>query len=336
MAINGIIYANTTATALMPKLINQDKQLRILDSKNGEVAVKVLTEYGFGEGVNVVNPFEFEKLCEQEEANLYKFIVDYCPKESALNVLTAQYDYHNIKALFKTKYGKNVDYNKLVFKFTRKNVDALKEQVFADVYDDLNENQKTLCEKLDELHVAGALTPSKIDIMCDKAMYSEIFAELKKLHEQTLTEQFKIKVDLINIETVIRAVEFEFAPLAIKNMIIDGGTLLGETFDYYIDGNLEKFKDAIKQTQYREAVTALLESGEGNGRFVKFESMAQNLQMKLFKSIKYLPQEGLNQFFAYVIARQTVIDNVRIIMVCLNNKKDKNEIRERLVETYDR
>ncbi|MEG2001700.1 MAG: V-type ATPase subunit [Clostridia bacterium] len=336
MANNGIIYANTTASALLPKLINQDKQLRILDCKSGDAAVKILMEYGFGDGVTVVNPFEFEKLCDQEEANLYRFIVDFCPKETAKTALTAKYDYHNLKALFKCKYGKNVDFNKLVFKFTDNNVDALKEQIFADIYDSLSERQKAFAVRMDELHVQGALTPSMIDIECDKAMYGEIFDNLKKLHEEKLTAFYQMKVDLTNLSTLFRATEFGFSPRAIKNMLIDGGSLGENVFDCYIEGNGEKFKDLIKITAYREAVDLLLNGKSATDSIVKFEALAENMQMKLFKSIKYLPQEGLNQFFSYVVARNAVIRNIRLIMVCLNNRLDKAEIRERLVETYDR
>ena len=336
MVNSGTIYANATASSLMTKLINQDKLSRLLDAKSGDVALKMLTEFGFGEGATVTNPFEFELLCDKEEENLYNFIVETCPNESASKCLTLSYDYHNIKSALKVKYGKSVNYSKLVYRFTTANEEELKDQILADNYEDLSSFQRTFCEKIDGYRVLGNLTPLKIDVESNLAMYSEIFQNLKASHDPILMEYFQLKVNIINLSTVVRAKAFELSDSMAMSMVIPFGTFDDTVFTTYLEGNGETLIEKLRFTDYKEIAKILVESETDKTALTKYEQMGENLLVDIFRKVKFLPEERLNTYFSYVFARYNVIKNVRLIMVCVNNRLDKAEIRERLVETYDR
>ena len=336
MVNSGTIYANATASSLMTKLINHDKLSRLLDAKNGETALKMVMEFGFGEGVTVTNPFEFELLCDKEEENLYNFIIETCPSEHALKCLTLSYDYHNLKSALKVKYGKNVDYGKLVYRYTRKSADELKDQVLSDNYEDLSLFQAELCKKIDEFHILGNLTPLKIDIESNLAMYSEIFQALKNAHDPLLMEYYQKKVNFINLSTVVRAKAFNLTDNMALSMLIPFGTFDETVFTAYLEGNGESLIEKLRFTEYKELGKVLIESESDKSALTKYEQMCENMLMDIWRDVKFIPEQRLSTYFSYVFARYNIIKNVRLIMVCVNNSLDTAEIRERLVETYDR
>lgn len=335
MSNNEIIYANATAVSLQNKLINQEKLARLADSKSGIQALKVLVEFGFGDGESVKSPFEFEKLCQVEEKKLNEFILLTCPNEYAKKALTISYDYHNIKSALKMKFGKNVVYNKLTYDYATINPEELLELVKADEYSVLTETQRMFCNSVDLMHVSQTLTPAKIDILGDKAMYSEIVDLADKSKEELLIKYFKAKIDLANINVAVRAKHFEIPEKSISDMLIEGGEISIDDFASYIDGNGEALVEKLRFTEYKDLAKLILESEEDKKALTRFEQEAENVLIRLFKSKKFDPPVGLNQYFSYIISKKVIIRNVRVIMVCINNDLDKAEIRERLVETYD-
>ncbi len=325
---SGRIYANITAETLSAKLIGQDKLTRLVECKNGEAAIKILGEYGFGDGLIETNPAEYETLCKAEEAATYRFCGELCPDEKLKKVFYAQFDYHNVKAVLKSKYGAKVELSKMTYPFTEIPPETLKEMIFADEYKALSSFQRKLCEEIDILHVSGKLTPSRIDILADKAMYGEIFSLLKGSGEKTLEEYYKTCVDLINIGTAARVVRNGDSEKALEEMLIDGGSI-DKALLLSVTENDSKLKDGVKYTDMRKAVDVAFDGG-----ITEYELIRDDILVDVYKKKRTFPPEGTDQFFGYLFARLMQVKNVRICMVCLNNGIDKDRMRERLRKTY--
>lgn len=332
MANTGKIYANTTANTLSTKIITSEKEIRLLDCKNGDQAVKVLGEFGFGDGMNVNNGAEFEKLCEAEEESVYKFLTNFSPDEKVGKALKATYDYHNLKSVMKLKYGAKVDINKMCYKFTDLPNENLKELCFADNYRDFSKFAREFCEKVDELKGNGALTPAKIDSLGDKAMYNEIFDLINKSNETLLKEYFATKVDLLNLNISYRSKKYNESEKALSDFLIDNGSIKKEYFLEYLGGTNDQLIDRLKFTKFKDIAKIMLSEEEGS--WAKFETMSDDMLNDIFIKQKFLPTSGLTPFLSYIFARLTAIKNVRIIMVALNNGIDKQLVRERLRKTY--
>ena len=326
---SGKIYANTTAETLSSKLVGNDRLIRLADSKSGEAAVKTLGEFGFGDGQVITNPADYETLCKAEEAATYRFCGELCPSKKLEKAFKAQFDYLNLKAVLKAKYGSKVELDKMTYSFTDTAPEELKEKIFADDYKELSAFQRAFAEETDVLHVSGKLTPSKTDTLADKAMFEEIFSLLKGSGEKTLEEYYKTAVDLINIGTAARAVKNGDDEKSLEGMLIGGGEIDEKLFVDYLENGDARLKDAVKFTKYRRAVDVATE-----GSVTEYELLRDDVLTDVYKSKRTMPPEGLNQFFGYMFGRLTAVKNVRIVMVCLNNGIDKDRMRERLRKTY--
>lgn len=324
---SGKIYANVTAETLSQKLIGGDKLTRLAECKNGETAVKILGEYGFGDGMIISSPAEYETLCKAEEAATYRLCEELCPDEKLTRAFTASFDYHNIKAVLKAKYGAKVELSKMTYSFTRIAPEDLKEMIFADEYGKLSERQRKLCEEVDLLHVNGKLTPSVVDVLADKAMFEEVLT--LSGGEKTLNEYYRTSIDLINVGTAARAVKNGDSAKSLENMLISGGSLEKSLLTGLVEGSDIKLRDSVKYTELRRIVDVALD-----GSVTEYELLRDDVLVDVYKKKRTMPPEGMDQFFGYLFARLTAVKNVRICMVCLNNGIDKDRMRERLRKTY--
>ena len=94
--INGVIAVKETAL-LGGKLIK-------MCSATAEEAFRTLTESGFGKGSAARSAFEYEKLLEEDLDEINSFVREYAPSEAEKAYFLAPFDFHNAKALLKSKY----------------------------------------------------------------------------------------------------------------------------------------------------------------------------------------------------------------------------------------
>ncbi|MFI3166722.1 MAG: V-type ATPase subunit [Bacillota bacterium] len=325
-------FANTVAVAKSTSLLNQDKLSRLLDCETGADGLKILAELSYGD-MSIENPYDFEILIDAEMKKHYEFISETSPDKNATDCFFCELDYHNLKCAFKAKYGKIKEYDKISYSFSNIASDLLLESVENDEYKSFSKFMMKACEEIDSAHIANSLTPSKIDYICDKQMYAEIFAKLKKVSSSALNAYYTAKLDLINIQTMIRAKVYEIDSFELANMIFEGGSIsvlkLKEQFELAFDAFMAEYT----YSPYAEIIKTLVKELSESSSQVEFEKMRDDYLMNIFKSKKFTSVDA-DLFYAYMVAKMSEFDNVRLIMVGLNNKLDKNKIKVRLKELY--
>ncbi len=325
-------FANTVAVAKSVSLLNQDKLSRLLDCESGEDGLKILAELSYGD-MSITNPYDFEILIDGEMKKHFEFITESSPSKHATDCFFLELDYHNLKCAFKSKYGKIKGYSDIAYSFASIDSATMLEWIESDEYKSLSTEMMKACEEMDQAHIANSLTPSKIDYICDKHMYSEIFAKLKKVSSSSLTAYYTAKLDLINIQTMIRAKLHEIDAFELKNMLFEGGSIsvlkLTEQFELALD----VFMTEYTYSTYASIIKTLVHELSESSSQVEFEKARDEYLVNIFKSKKFVAEDA-DLFYGYVIARMFEFDNVRLIMVGLNNKLDKNKIKVRLKELY--
>ncbi len=326
------IYSNTTASLKANALINFDKLNYLLDAKDGSSALKILAELGFGDGAVVSNSLDFELLCEAEEKNLFDFIEKFAVTDEIKQLLNLKAVYHNLKACVKAKFFKKVDLKACAVSYVLPNFEEVAEKVASEEYGDFSLFIQSALTKLSSLNAVGNLSPQKIDVILDKAYYDELFDLLEKIDDKKLTSYYKIEVDIKNISICARSLRFDLNPVHTLDILFSNVTISKDIFVKFLEVGLEKIVEEFVFTPYKELLMVLAENNETS--FVRFETIADNLMFDIYKKDKFMPTEGIDPFIAFVLAKNIVIKNVRLIMVCLNNNIDKNQIRERLRVTY--
>lgn len=325
-------FANTVAVAKSVSLLNQDKLSRLLDCETGADGLKILAELSYGD-MSIENPYDFEILIDGEMKKHFEFITETSPDQNATNCFTLALDYHNLKCAFKAKYGKIKDYAEIAYSFASIEKETLLEWAEADEYKSLSPLMIKACEEIDSAHIGGNLTPAKIDYICDKQMYAEIFANLKKVSSNLLKNYFKAKIDLINIQTILRAKLHDIDAFELHNMLFDGGSISKLKLEEQYELALDAFMAEYTYTSYAEIIKILCHELSESSSQVEFEKARDEYLINIFKTKKFTSVDA-DLFYGYAIAKMFEFDNIRLIMVGLNNKLDKNKIKVRLKELY--
>ena len=305
---NGVI-------AVKERSLLGDKILRFPEMTAEEV-LRALQESGFGSGAESTDG---EALCEAEERALDAFIREYAPSKTELGFLLSPRDFHNAKAL--TKAAKlNTDAEKLLAPEGLVPVECISAAVSKGDYSALEAN---LASAISEAIGKEELTGAEIGAIFDIALYKHLYALCK--WRKVLKKLLAGRADRLNILTAMRADDREFA----EKLFVSGGVLGKKQFDAIFSEDSEIAAKALDKTGYGQFYSLCLAAKAKRLPFTEAERALESFESEYFFERKY-ELEGREPFLYYVFRRRAEIQNVRIILVCLNAGLSAQDIRRRL------
>ena len=305
---NGVI-------AVKERSLLGDKILRFSEMTVEEV-LRALHESGFGNGAE--SP-EGEALCEAEERSLDAFIREYAPSQTELGFLLSPRDFHNAKALVKSaKLG--TDAEKLL---APEGLVAVKDLAAAVTQKDYSALKGELSDAVREALENEELTGAETGALFDAALYRHLYSLCKR--RKVLKKLLAGRADRLNILTAMRADSREFA----EKLFVDGGTLGKKQFDLVFSDDEEVAAKALDKTPYKQFYATCLAAKEKGLPFTEAERALESFEAEHFAERKY-ELEGREPFLYYVFRRRAEIQNVRIILVCLNAGLSAQDIKRRL------
>lgn len=304
---NGVI-------AVKERLLLGDKLLRFTEMSAEEV-LRALREGGFGSGAESQ---EGEALILAEESALDGFIREYAPSQKELEYLLSPRDFHNAKALCKAK-KLDTDAAKLLAPEGLVKVGDLS----AAVEGEKTELGKELSVAIKETLEGERLTGAEIGAIFDIALYKHLSTVCK--FSPLLKKLLAGKADRINILTAMRSQSREFA----EKLYVCGGELKFSELAKLFDEDREKAEKALEGTTYAEFYKLCFAAKEGGLPFTEAERALESYEAEYFVE-KRFELEGKQPFLYYVFRRRAEIQNVRIILVCLNAGLKAQDIKRRL------
>ena len=308
------VYTNGVIAVKERSLLG-DKIIRFTEMSAEEV-LRALHESGFGSGAE--SP-EGEALCEAEERSLDAFIREYAPSNTELKYLLSPSDFHNAKAL--TKAAKlNTNAEKLLAPVGLVAIADISAAISKKDYSNLSGE---LAEALKKAFEDEDLTGAEIGAIFDAAQYKH----LQKLCKWriVLKKLLAGRVDRLNILTAMRADSREFA----EKLFIEGGKLGKKQWDIVFSEDKEVRAKALDNTPYKQFYSLCLAAKENGLPFTEAERALESFESEYFAERKY-ELEGREPFLYYVFRRRAEIQNVRIILVCLNAGLSAQDIKRRL------
>lgn len=305
---NGVI-------AIKEKLLLGEKLLRYIEL-TAEEALRALRENGFGGGAEGQ---EGEALILAEEQSLDSFIREYAPSQRELEYLLSPRDYHNAKALCKAK-KLNTSAEKLLAPQGLVKIDDLSSAIDSGDFSALD---KDLGSAIKEALENDNLTGAEIGAIFDIALYNHLSAKCK--HSSVLKKLLAGKADRLNILTAMRSDSREFA----KKLYVCGGKLKPADLAKLFDDNRENLQKVLNGTPYAEFYRLCFEAKEKGLPFTEAERALESYEAEYFAERRF-ELEGKQPFLYYVFRRRAEIQNVRIILVCLNAGLSANNIKRRL------
>jgi len=97
------IYANARVGVAQTRLLTVERVERMSEAKDAPDALKVLQEAGYGGNREVKDAFDFQQLIDDELKKAYDFVYEITPNKEATDLFLVQFDFHNVKALVKSR-----------------------------------------------------------------------------------------------------------------------------------------------------------------------------------------------------------------------------------------
>jgi V/A-type H+-transporting ATPase subunit C len=332
MSSNEYLYAVSRIKALETKLLTKSIVERMLEAPTAQDALKILgeTEYGtsFGE---VESVYDFEKVINNELKKTYKVIDESTKNPLFTRLSTLRYDFHNLKVLIKGEYL-GEDYQRITTELGTVPVDKILRAVREMDYKDLPPFMKQAAEEavVDfEFHK----DPQRIDLILDRHLFRNLYKTAKETGHRFPVEVISTEIDLININTFLRARKMGRDARFLESALLDNGTLDKSLFLESLNEPLGAFIERLSMGRYGELAGEGIQSVEETKSTTALEKMMDDFLLNMVKKGKLAPF-GVEPIIGYIKAKENEGKIIRMIMVGKINQVPADKIRERLRDVY--
>lgn len=317
---------------LETRLLDKSKIDKMLEANSYDDAFKVLLDSEYGGAIKSVgNNEDYEKILNYELSRVYKELYEMSPKSELVDLMSMKYDYHNIKVLLKGVFLKK-DLSHILLNIGRLDIKSLQNSIESSDFSDYNKIRRLAIEQSIEDFNAEK-DPQRIDIILDKYMFEEMLLTSKSLKYNFITKYVKTLIDLNNIKILLRVKKQGKSIEFLKLVMIDGGAI--DTFKLLdlFNAEAENLADILRYTDYFNGLALGIEDYTKKGSICLLEKLIDNFIMDMMKNAKMVPF-GMESIIAYIYAKETETQIIRIILVGKQNDIAKGVIMERLRDIY--
>lgn len=313
------LYANGRIAGLSTKLFQADKFNRLTECASLIEALKVLAESGFGAGVTVSSPNDYEEMLKAELDVTTALFNELCLDENAKKYFLCKYDYVNAKILMKSKYMRQ-DGTAYCFNGAFLQPKVMQEAFVRDDYSVCTENMAKACDEIDASFADGKRSPQVVDYRLDLAMYADMYRYAKKSGFKPLKKMFEYTVDTTNLMTLYRLKKANASENDIEKWIIPNGKISlellkkiwnNEQSQVDLPSEYKGFFDLCKDEN-----TTLIEAEQEQSKML-FKFLADNADLLSVQPV-----------LEYFVKKVNEIDKVRKILVAIKSGIDKEKIKE--------
>lgn len=313
------IFANGRVSVLTTRLFTADKFVRLAECNSLAEAVRLLADGGYGGGVVLANPNDYDNMLRAETERLLAEFKELCVNVAARNFFLAQYDFVNAKVLMKAKYmrtdGVRGCFAEATFAPAKMQADFV-----DDNYADYPKAMAEGCDAVDARFAAGERAPSVVDAELDKAMFAYMKKCAAKSGISVVKKLCAYRIDATNIVTIARAKKAGFDETKFLSLVIDGGKVKRDTLVSLWRANPQTASDLPDDV--RAVWNALPDPARA-------EEVRRNKEFEMLTtggdSLSVAP------VLLYFARKSHETDLVRMIIIGVKNNLPKEEIKRRIV-----
>lgn len=305
------IYANAVAKYNEGKLLGEEFLLRLTDAEFSD-AVRLLCEKGYGGGAADEKSYDVDAFISRETSALLDYAVTDAPNEYVSRVLVNPFLYGNAKAYYKARY---TGVHATVYGMDD---EAVRGAIEKREYVALPSFMADALAALDAEFESEEPDPKTIDALLTRACYRDSLYCAKKSGQRKLVLYVRVKIDLINLLSVLRARSLGASFESVSPLIIEGG---------------KRLKPDALQAVFAGGDSALPELYEplleAKGNLAQAEAIADDITASIFAA-DCENMQSYAPFTHYFTAQLGEYRAVKTILVCLkNNARDEIEARLR-------
>ncbi|MDD4376989.1 MAG: V-type ATPase subunit [Eubacteriales bacterium] len=324
-------FANAYLGSHVKNLMSRQDLMRVASSRDLAAAEAVLQEFGYGEGKDIFGD-DLEYFMREEQKKLFDLVFNTLSDRKALGMFLFPYDYHNIKVFLKAEFlGITVDDTYLV---STSFIDPKKLEVMIRdrnlVF--LSSNMRAaITEAVDLVGRSG--DPQQIDIIMDRACYNDMLKGAMRTEDEFLIGYVKLQIDILNLTTFVRLRQINKPWSFFQKVFLEGGNISEKFFITSYEEPYAQLADKLAPYGLKELMAEGGREVKETGDFGLFEKMGTDKMMDYTKKAKY-QSFGIAPIAAYWIAKETEIDNLRIVLAGKLAGLSAEVIGERLREPY--
>ncbi|MCR4402587.1 MAG: V-type ATPase subunit [Firmicutes bacterium] len=320
-------YATGRVRVLETRLLDRGRIDRMIEAPDLEGALKVLAEAGYARAqVSGRSLMTVDEITSSEEARLARLIQETAPEPGLVELVTARWDFHNLKAMMKAKLHR-VPPEKAVARHGACDLALIERAVEGDG----RGLPAQLAEALSVARAAHELrpTPETIDIAVDREMYRYLLAKANSLRIRYLVDLIQTEIDLFNLAVYFRSRRMGRDRRLAEQAMAPGGKLSPLMLMASYDQPLEAVATSVAGTGY-EALAGRAAGALAEGRpIAELERMSEELMWERIRKARYVPL-GPEPLVGYIFAKLYELRLVRLILVEKLSGVSRDTIRERL------
>lgn len=322
----------TRTRVLEKKLLSRAQIDRMVDAKDIDEVFKILSETEYSNGVaSISRPEEYDNVLSNELQRVYKLMREISKDKVIVDLLTLKYDYHNLKVFVK-EMALNQDLSSLYIPIGTVDFNKLKADYQAGNYKFI---EKKFKEAIDIVNKDYEETkdPQRIDLILDKLYFSHLYEMAKNTDVELFIEYVEDLIDFTNLKTLIRLKKQGKDPKFVEDVLLPNGKIDKKDIVSSLNDSIDVIISKFKNYRISAGLKKGLESYQETNRLSDLEKNMDDYLMSLNKPSKNVVF-GPEPLFSYLIAKETEIKVLRIIMVSKLNNLSPEAIRERLRDLY--
>jgi len=326
------IFSSAFVRSHERQLIKEEQFRAMTDSGNIDEICSVIQNAGYGSEAMSFRPETYQAVLREDKSDMFDEIKELSEGYKELDVLVYPNDYHNIKVLLKSEVlGK--DYSDILLdKGTvplATMIDAVRNRkgVFVTeyMYTAIMEAAEVLGRTKD---------PQYVDFVCDKYCYKDITKVAEESKNEFVKGYVRLAVDVINLKTYIRIKAMDQSWMYFKDVFIPGGNIDEITYGRIFDADAGTFASYFNGSDLYGAVTEGRENLARTKDYAVFEKLCDDALIEYVKQAKS-ESYGPDVLFAYLVAKQMEIKNIRILMAGKLAGVNPEKLAERIRKTYE-
>lgn len=309
------------------RLLTRERMEQLIEAREDAECIKLLADCGYPEPAALTLP-EVERSLAKAQEELFADLERSTDDADVLAVFRVKYDYHNAKALIKSR-ARDADGQHLLVEGGRYDPQALAQGFLqGELPETVSETYRSAFWAARDLLDTSA-DPQQADFLLDRACYEEMLACAKAAKSPFLTGYVALTVDSLNLRSVVRALRAKRGKELLEAALIPGGTVDTAALAAAEGAALPRlFPKELHEAA--EEGAALL---EGQGSMTAFERLCDNAVVRYIRKARQVPF-GVEIVVGYLFARQSELTALRIILSGRLAGLPKDTIRERLREAY--
>lgn len=325
------VFATAMTRSNERNLITSEQFRVMIDSGSIDDICRTIQDAGYGSDSEPFKADTYQAILSDRELNLFDDTLALGKEFQALDVLNYVNDYHNIKVLLKAE-ALGVDRSDILLNTGNIPADKMVELV-RNRDKMLSEEMLNAVLEASETH-ARTNDPQLIDFICDKYCFIEMSRVANESGNEFVKGYVRIKTDIANLKTYARVRAMKQPWSYFAEVFVPGGNVDESTYQKAYNEDAAQFGTHFKGTLLADAASVGLEDLAKTSDFTLFEKLCDDALMDYAKSGKEV-SFGIEVVFAYYIAKQIEMMNIRVVMAGKLAGMDPEKIQERMRKTYE-